>query len=84
MPANVSESRLIAAPPALVRVVDVDLGVFLAGLPPPDFLTVADTKALWAAEADDTGAGTAESSSGTAYVVSAEVYKRAVKGRRYS
>jgi len=83
MPANVKSSRLIAAPPALVRASDEDLHAFLVGLPAPDFRTVADAKALRATSAADEGEGSVHSGGGSVFIVSAEVYKRAVKGHRY-
>ena len=88
MASNRYMTKLIAAPPALVQVVDADATAFLAGLPEPDFRTVANPKALWATAATDRDEGSViggtESWAGTisTYVVSAEALKR-VKAHRY-
>lgn len=77
---NLIKGHLIAAPPALVQTVTADVVDFLDSLAPADFSVVADTKALWAVEIDQSlTEGTA---GGTAYVVSAEAYKY-VKAHRY-
>lgn len=75
---RIDRSNQIAAFPYLIATLDTDVKAFLDGLPFPDFASVAETKALWAARATTTG-GT---SPGSAYVVSAEAYKR-VKAHRY-
>jgi ribosomal protein L12E/L44/L45/RPP1/RPP2 len=84
MPGGVTRSTLIAAPPALVHVEDATLAAFLTALSAPNFQTIADQKAIWAVAASNAGAGTAEASSGSSYVVSAAAYRRIVKGRNYS
>ena len=82
-------SQLIAAPPALVVTISQDAHVFLDGLdsspdnPDVQFNKVADTKALWAVQVDFDPSGGIEGSifpatggTASAWVVSAEAYKR--------
>lgn len=66
------QAKLIAAPPAYVVTEKLEVNAYLRGLSTPDFDTTADVKTLWAV-----GAGAAEGAgSGSAYIVSAEVYRR--------
>ncbi len=83
MAGNVKRSVQIPAEVYLVQATSGSLATYLASLSAPSFMDVADTRALWAVEAADAGAGTAESG-GTAFIVSKRVYLRSVKGHRYS
>ncbi len=79
---NLTQSKLIAAPPALISTADAEVAAYLAGLPAPDFDTTADWKTEWAVAAASPE-GTEFDSSSTAWVVSAESYRR-IRARRYS
>ncbi len=75
---NIDRTNQIAAFPYLIATLDAGVKTFLDALPFPDFATVEETQALWAARATEQGGTTP----GSAYVVSAEVYKR-IKAHRY-
>jgi hypothetical protein len=68
--------------PHIVRSNDASVHAFLAGLSPVNFLTIADPKGIWAVLVANAGEGTA-ASSGSAWVVSDECYRR-LAARRYS
>jgi hypothetical protein len=80
IPSNVTESRFINAGTFIVKTLDPAVNSFLSGLhdTAADLDVVADGLALWAVkvEEDEFGAG------GTAFVCSAEAYKR-VHTHRY-
>jgi hypothetical protein len=80
IPSNLTESRSINAGCFVVKTLDGAVNAFLSGLngAASDLDIVADGLALWAvaAEEDEFGAG------GTAFIVSAEAFKR-VHARRY-
>ena len=62
----------------------IDAPHFLKNLPAPDFNLVSDPKARWAvaAKAAEGSAAGSAAAAGTAYVVSAEVFKR-LKAHRF-
>lgn len=75
-------AHAIAAHPFVIETDDNDVGVFLVSLPEPNFQNTADAKALWAARAENAGQGT-EIPEGSAYVVSAEAFKR-IRAHRFT
>lgn len=72
----------VPAAPHIIRSTDASVHAFLTGLSPVNFLTIADPKGVWAVVVANAGEGTA-ASSGTAWVVSDECYRR-IKAHRYS
>lgn len=78
---NVKRAFQVAAQPWIVVTTDNNLHAFLLGLNgagASDLATTEETLALWAVNVPHTGDG----EGGSAYVVSAEAYKR-VQARRY-
>jgi hypothetical protein len=69
--------RQVTDAPMLVRTDDVDVIAFLAGLPAPSFHSNT-AGALWTLDATDANAGDV---AGSAFLVSAEAFKRADAGR---
>lgn len=77
---NVTRAYQVAAQPWVVETVDTDLHAFLLslnGAGASDLGTTEETLALWAVQVPSSD----ESDGGTAYVVSAETYKRVQAGR---
>jgi hypothetical protein len=80
---GVKKIRQLPALPSIVETMpspDGDvLNDYLSGLAYPDVLTAANAKREWAAPCD----GGDGSEGGSTYVVSAEVVKAVIKGRRF-
>lgn len=77
---RLNQMRWIPAPPALVNTASPDVAHFLAGLPAPDFSNTPLPRSLWAVVASKPD-GTA-SVAGTAWVVSAEAFRR-IRAHRF-
>lgn len=71
---RLNQMRWIPAPPALVSSTSPDVHAFLVGLPAPNFSNTPLPRGLWAVVAGH-AEGTA-SVAGTAWVVSAEAFRR--------
>lgn len=80
------KARPIPAEPWFVQTIDPETDAYIQGLPVPNFRTVADSKALWAAPADEADEGSivvgGGGGSARSYVVSAAAHRR-IKAHRF-